>query len=151
MIGEASMNKQYRATKAVLQLSYKDRFLAYTKPVGRCWLWQRALDRYGYGRFCIEGKEMKAHRAAYYLFVGPFDPSLSVDHLCRNPQCVNPAHLEPVPIEENNRRKPRPIVCKAGHRYDRDNSYWIGTKRNCRACNRAAVAKYAAKKAVSAA
>jgi hypothetical protein len=30
---------------------------------------------------------------------------MSIDHLCRWKRCVNPVHLEPVPYEENTRRK----------------------------------------------
>lgn len=31
-------------------------------------------------------------------------PGMHIDHKCRNPRCVNPAHLEPVTPSENMRR-----------------------------------------------
>jgi hypothetical protein len=36
--------------------------------------------------------------------VGPVPEGLELDHLCENPPCCNPAHLEPVTHAENNRR-----------------------------------------------
>jgi hypothetical protein len=45
-----------------------------------------------------------AHRAMYEFMVGPIPEGLELDHLCRNPPCVNPGHLEPVTRQENMRR-----------------------------------------------
>jgi len=36
--------------------------------------------------------------------VGPIPDGLHLDHLCANPPCVRPDHLEPVTQAENNRR-----------------------------------------------
>ena len=36
--------------------------------------------------------------------VGSIPDGLHLDHLCRVPACVNPEHLEPVTLAENNRR-----------------------------------------------
>jgi hypothetical protein len=35
---------------------------------------------------------------------GPIPGGLVIDHLCRNPRCVNPGHMEPVSQAENVRR-----------------------------------------------
>jgi DNA-binding XRE family transcriptional regulator len=40
----------------------------------------------------------------YEQEVGPIPDSLELDHLCRQPSCVNPAHLEPVTAATNSRR-----------------------------------------------
>lgn len=69
-----------------------------------CWLYLGALQGKGYGLISVVAKDVKAHRFAYESVVGPIPDGLSLDHLCRNPQCVNPAHLEPVTHLENVRR-----------------------------------------------
>jgi HNH endonuclease len=58
-----------------------------------CLNWIGALDRGGYGRFVLDGKERLAHRVAWRLAFGPIPPGRMVRHQCHNPQCVNPAHL----------------------------------------------------------
>lgn len=66
-----------------------------------CWEWVGRRDVKGYGR-CGDGRW--AHRAIYELLVEPIPQGLTIDHLCFNPGCVNPAHLEPVTRAENTRR-----------------------------------------------
>lgn len=68
-----------------------------------CWLWLGHRKESGYGHFSY-GKTTIAHRAAYILLVGPIAEGLQIDHLCRNPSCVNPDHLEPVTPSENQLR-----------------------------------------------
>lgn len=68
-----------------------------------CWLWQGKRDKAGYGRLRRDGRDWLAHRWSYEFFVAPIG-SLVLDHLCREPSCVNPAHLEPVSDAVNVRR-----------------------------------------------
>lgn len=68
-----------------------------------CWLWTGTKAR-GYGQMIIAGKTAKAYRVVYELVIGPVPEGLVLDHLCRNPPCVNPAHMEPVTQAENVRR-----------------------------------------------
>ena len=42
------------------------------------------------------GHYRRAHRLVYETLVGPIPDGLVLDHLCKNVQCVNPDHLEPV-------------------------------------------------------
>lgn len=83
-----------------------ERFWSKVNKTETCWLWTAALDRHGYGVFGVaKGRgSARAHRVAYELVNGPIPGSLPLDHLCRVRACVNPAHLEPVTVAENNRR-----------------------------------------------
>ena len=83
-------------------MSTWDRFWARV-DVGLCWEWTGSNDR-GYGMFRLDGRTVRAHRWAWETLVGPIPRGLHLDHLCRNPPCVNPDHLEPVTQPENIRR-----------------------------------------------
>lgn len=111
-----------------------------------CWLWTAALNSRGYPCFGIRGRSQLAHRVAYWTLVAPIPAGMEMDHLCRVPRCVNPAHLEPVTREENLRRAMEvnlPTHCPQGHPYDESNTYvkhrWDGRiNRTCRTCVSAA-------------
>jgi len=122
------------------------------RPVlGFCWEWTAAKCPLGYGRFGLGRKAdgiILAHRWAYESLIGPIPEGLEPDHLCRNPSCVNPSHLEPVTHKENIRRGIRvgngggkanraKTHCPYGHPYDEANTCRRpnGT-RLCRACAR---------------
>jgi hypothetical protein len=63
---------------------------------GNCWEWIAARDPLGYGRFWWKNQMRLAHRVAYVALVGEHASDLELDHLCRNPSCLRPDHLEPV-------------------------------------------------------
>lgn len=74
----------------------RERFLSHTRIEGSCITWTGNLYAQGYGRFCANSKQYRAHRYSYEMFVGPIAKGNVVHHMCRNRACVNPAHLESV-------------------------------------------------------
>lgn len=94
-------------------------------PMSGCWLWYGARSSTGYGNFNHAGRTHRAHRFAYVSLVGEVGPGLHIDHLCRTPLCVNPAHMEPVTPRVNTMRgtglaatNAAKQFCLAGHPYD---------------------------------
>jgi hypothetical protein len=71
--------------------------------LGPCWLWmlKRGEPDSGYGTFLLKGRRYPAHRISFALARGLLRSGLDPDHLCMNPPCVNPDHLEPVRHSEN--------------------------------------------------
>lgn len=72
-----------------------------------CWIWQKgtAKQKYPYGLVYDENRRhLPAHRVYYERAKGPIPEGLDLDHLCRQPSCVNPDHLEPVTPAINTRR-----------------------------------------------
>jgi hypothetical protein len=69
-----------------------------------CWIWQHGRTTEGYGQAWDGRRQTTAHRFMYEQAHGSVPDGTELDHLCRNTLCCNPAHLEPVPHEENVRR-----------------------------------------------
>lgn len=104
-----------------------------------CREWMGKRDSAGYGQLNMAGhKAWLAHRLSYETFVGPIPEGLTIDHLCENPPCINPEHLEPVTNAENMRRRAeRRTHCLRGHEISEANSYTpVGHRRRCRVCDR---------------
>lgn len=66
-----------------------------------CWNFTGGRNAEGYGRIALGDSIGYAHRIAYEAFAGPIPAGHDIDHLCRNPRCCNPAHLEAVTRREN--------------------------------------------------
>ena len=113
------------------------------KTTNTCWLWEGRI-RNGYGTFGIKS----AHRVVYEALVGKIPKGMQLDHLCKVTDCVNPAHLEPVTPQENNRRSnsltainSRKTHCKYGHDFTPENTFitkfdYRADRRTCLICKR---------------
>lgn len=82
-------------------IRYEVRDCGYETP---CWIWQLYTTSLGYGHASRNGKYLGAHWVYWEERHGPVPDGLELDHLCRQPSCVNPDHLEAVTHAENLRR-----------------------------------------------
>ncbi len=116
-------------------------------PSRGCWIWTRHLNNKGYpvlrrGHLGVT----LAHRHFYELAHGPIPEGMTLDHLCREPRCVNPAHMEPVTLIENIRRawahrtetREARTTCLHGHPWTPENTFvrYDGYS-ECRICSAA--------------
>lgn len=82
----------------------EDRFWRHVDKTENCWLWTATKFPHGYGCFSHKGASVLAHRYSYTISIGLIPEGLTIDHICRNKACVNPSHLEAVPIGINTKR-----------------------------------------------
>lgn len=124
------------------------------KPLlGRCWPEReiRSRNTYGYIQKQHDGRLQGGHRLAYEALVGHIPDGMTIDHLCRNKECINPQHMEVVTRGENARRANlgnkylvgkrngfKGLVgdCKHGHPLNKWGYIDSQNKRRCRLCRR---------------
>lgn len=112
-----------------------------------CWFWRGYKGKNGYGlinRKHFSKIPILAHRFSYEMLIGKIPYGLTLDHLCKKRNCVNPTHLEPVSLGENSIRGDSPPAinkrkthCNKGHELSgdnllRDKNGW----RKCSICTR---------------
>lgn len=109
-----------------------------------CWIWMGHLNRFGYGtynfaKYYSEKKSILVHRWVWEYFKEPIKDELTVDHLCRVHNCVNPEHMEIVTKGENTLRgnaftaiNARKTHCPSGHEYTKENT--LRANKNARRC-----------------
>lgn len=142
---------RYPTEEQLLESLYK-RLDCFTRqdPLTGCLIWSGASDKLGYGRIHSRQTSFLVHRVSYERHRGSIPAGLELDHLCRNPSCVNPDHLEAVTHRVNCQRgnaglhmleKPRPLQthCKYGHPFSSENTIIVTVsgcklKRRCRIC-----------------
>lgn len=77
-----------------------------------CWIWTGSLDHKGYGYIKIGSRtdhsqrNVKVHRIAYTIWVGPIGSGLQIDHICRVRACFKPGHLRQATNKQNQENKP---------------------------------------------
>lgn len=99
-----------------------------------CLIFTGSICAKGYARSYFAGTVWQAHRLLWLLTYGDIG-ELVVDHKCRQRNCVNLAHLEPVTYQENVRRGKicaHGGKCRKGHDYTLDGHGWA----QCRICHR---------------
>lgn len=110
-----------------------------------CWNWGGTKDPAGYAMLALGTLGLGQHRAArvsYRIFTGIIPKGMTIDHLCRNRECVNPGHLQVVTVSENIMRSNNPAAvnarkteCIRGHPLTTENVYKDPNgKRQCRKC-----------------
>lgn len=123
-------------TNHVSELQTRLDAMSFPEPFSGCILWTGSVSK-GYGQISIKGRLYRAHRVSFECRNGPIPPKLYLDHLCRTPLCINPAHLEPVTHQENLARGARLIThCPHGHEYSPANTKVYPSGRTCIACSR---------------
>lgn len=80
------------------------RWAAFVDKTDDCWLWTGTINNAGRPTFRFQGGPVYAYRFAFEATYGPIPPGLTIDHLCCEPKCVRPDHLEAVTTQENTRR-----------------------------------------------
>ena len=120
-----------------------NRFWARVSKTDTCWIWTGSKTTQGYGMIRVDGQHVYAHRWSYEQANGQIPQGLEMDHLCRNPSCVNPSHLEAVTHRENGIRGNSPCAenarkthCPHGHSLEDAYIYRARgrTGRMCRTC-----------------
>ena len=106
-----------------------------------CWAWVGCKDGDGYGMAWFAGRSQRVHRIIFGLLRGAIPSNLECDHLCRNPSCVNPWHIEPVTRRTNvlrgigfAARNAIKTHCPHGHAYTETNIKIDHGRRRCRTC-----------------
>lgn len=115
------------------------RFESFYKIIDNCFIWQRYLDKDGYGSFYFKQKLRRAHRVAYYFKSGDIPKGMVIDHICRNRSCVNIEHLRCISKKQNTLENSRSVgsinkmkeFCKNGHKFDKK----YGKQRYCSICS----------------
>jgi hypothetical protein len=61
--------------------------------IGDCWEWVGAKTDKGYGRFGVDGKVKRSHRAIWEHNYGAIPSGVQCLHKCDNTSCVRLSHL----------------------------------------------------------
>jgi len=104
-----------------------------------CHEWTASRSKAGYGQFSYGSSLcILAHRWAYQRKFGELPEELH--HVCHNPACVNPDHLEAMTKSSHARInwQTQKTNCPHGHEYSEENTYIVKPTghRRCKECVR---------------
>lgn len=149
-----------KTAKEIPEMDIKDivRFISSIEFSKKCWVFKKGKkNKSGYCDFHFKGKSYSAHRVSYEFFTKDKIPlDYAIDHLCKNPPCVNPSHLEVVTHSENTRRGngissifKRRDSCIRGHKYTAETVRWRRSRvdnsktwRICKVCTNSYMKDY---------
>lgn len=139
-----------------MQVELPNNFWDRVDKNGDCWLWIGSTNGLGYGEIRIKQIKYYVHRLLFQLTNGKIPSGTELDHLCSEPRCCNPSHLEAVDHLENVRRaaKPKPHLlkthCIRGHDfYETQFFRKDGKGRGCRKCVNITSKNFAERKKLS--
>jgi hypothetical protein len=116
----------------------EDRFHEKYEQGEGCWEWTAHRNpKTGYGMLNVDGVPQYAHRLALILRGVEIPYGHEVHHKCENRGCVNPEHLEALPVKDHcAQHDKRWRICGAGIHdlTDPSNVYDYGGVRRCRPC-----------------
>jgi hypothetical protein len=104
-----------------------------------CWHLSAKPHHTGYAIFQHDGRHVSGHVFSYTTYVGEIQGDNEIHHKCENRRCVNPDHLEQLPVQKHRAEHKKQIThCPSNHEYTEENTYMNRGKRHCWACIRAA-------------
>jgi len=138
-----------------LDKEFMQKRIDFDSSTAGCWLWTGKTTHDGYPVWGTTGcKTIYAHRFIYAQEIGTIPEGMTLDHLCRVRNCVNPKHMDPCTLEDNIARgdydwRKYLTHCKRGHEFTPENTLLtLTTGRNktggraCRTCARVAQKAY---------
>jgi hypothetical protein len=121
----------------IQEAQFAENFWAKVRKTDGCWEWTGGCHELGYGRCWYKLRVVPAHVASYLIAGKTIKDGEEIDHLCRNPKCVRPDHLEAVSHTINVQRgdaAKEKAYCKRGHPMEGRNIIHSEGRRMCRSC-----------------
>ena len=88
-------------TKVPQTATLEQKLSSYTQK-GDCWEYNGCTNDCGYCQIMVNKKLQYAHRLAWEFHNDKKIPSgMTIDHICFNRKCINPAHLRLMSMDDN--------------------------------------------------